>query len=409
MQNISTPTTSMNLSTIATSPLPHSHIEDLTTMMEPQLTGEEQVHTSPLLEPVARRFSAPSQRIKGPLSQIGFALHPAADLHQACAYDLMVNKAHIYAEGAFCKVKYGILKVKGPGSDIETAVRTIHDHSKAYFLQYEHTLLEELRSYPHPHSNYIPQSYGIGEVFHLEEWIPHSLASYLDFTKQEYLEANTLDSIDRSSLPSPIPLKTVYSIAHHLLSAIHFIHAHGVIHCDISPENIGFTDLSTRTIKILDFSSSERAYTEKGPACYTHVKGKSQYRAPELVKPNPFNFKIDLYSLGVLFFRLCGTKDLFPSHMNPSDLQHYQAIFLPYRRDRGSETQVPFELQQELNDLLLLKTAQKRSEKMWQTHLRRLITGFLNNDPNMRPEAMEILANYFPDDPSDQPLFPETV
>jgi len=87
-----------------------------------------------------------------------------------------------------------------------------------------------------------------------------------------------------------------------LTSALFYLHAFGVVHRDIKLENILMTDTSNQAItKINDFGLAailaphERA-DEK--------VGSLNYAAPELLKGEPYDKRIDIWSLGIVFFTL---------------------------------------------------------------------------------------------------------
>ena len=61
------------------------------------------------------------------------------------------------------------------------------------------------------------------------------------------------------------------------LSALHFLHANGVIHGDIKPSNL-LVDAQNR-VKLGDFGLARRASNEDGSL----LKGTTKYMAPELV------------------------------------------------------------------------------------------------------------------------------
>jgi eukaryotic-like serine/threonine-protein kinase len=137
----------------------------------------------------------------------------------------------------------------------------------------------------------------------------------------------------------------------------------GLVHCDISPQNI----LVSRegTAKIVDFGIARAASEEEQQGV---VKGKYSYMSPEQASGKPLDARSDLFSLGVVLFELvCGrmlfkqgsaeeTLSLVKSGVVP-DIASLRADVPPglerllYRtlaRDPGERPQTARELQQEL-------------------------------------------------------------
>ena len=82
----------------------------------------------------------------------------------------------------------------------------------------------------------------------------------------------------------------------------------GIIHCDIKPENILFTDENADQIKIIDFGASCENYSTG----FSYVQSR-MYRAPEIVLGAPYDHSIDMWSLGCLLFEMTNECPLFPA------------------------------------------------------------------------------------------------
>lgn len=134
------------------------------------------------------------------------------------------------------------------------------------------------------------------------------------FIQMEYCENRTLyDLINAENLSSQ--RDEYWRLFRQILEALSYIHSQGIIHRDLKPMNI-FIDES-RNIKIGDFglaknvhksldilrldSQSQVGSTEN----LTSAIGTALYVATEVLSGNgQYNEKIDMYSLGVIFFEM---------------------------------------------------------------------------------------------------------
>ena len=83
-----------------------------------------------------------------------------------------------------------------------------------------------------------------------------------------------------------------------LLTQLLFLKKNGVIHCDIKPENILLTNKG-KNLKLIDYGSS----TFLDDVSYWYLQTRP-YRAPEISLGLPFDFSVDIWSLGCLFYEL---------------------------------------------------------------------------------------------------------
>jgi serine/threonine protein kinase/tetratricopeptide (TPR) repeat protein len=116
----------------------------------------------------------------------------------------------------------------------------------------------------------------------------------------EYVEGpSLLEATEKASWEQISEL--FYQLGH----ALSYLHAHGLIHGDLNPQNI----LVTETIsdqehislaKIIDFGfvfTPEQSGSED-------LRGTLPYLAPELINGQPFDHRIDLYALGVTLYEI---------------------------------------------------------------------------------------------------------
>lgn len=82
----------------------------------------------------------------------------------------------------------------------------------------------------------------------------------------------------------------------------------GVIHCDLKPENLIYTDNTCTKLKVIDFGSSCFNYKEG----FSYVMSR-YYRAPEIVLGMPYNTAADMWSVGCIVAEMVMGRPLFPA------------------------------------------------------------------------------------------------
>jgi eukaryotic-like serine/threonine-protein kinase len=99
----------------------------------------------------------------------------------------------------------------------------------------------------------------------------------------------------------PIALDEVLRIAAKVASALDHVHACGIVHRDVKPENLWIT--SDGAIKLGDFGLS-LARGECQPGAGESIEGTAAYIAPEQARGAPADERSDLYSLGAMLYEL---------------------------------------------------------------------------------------------------------
>lgn len=98
------------------------------------------------------------------------------------------------------------------------------------------------------------------------------------------------------------PEEKVVEFIHKISTAVFCMHSLGIIHRDLKLSNIVMTDSSDNAdIRILDFGLSK--ILGPGEKC-TESYGTIGYAAPEVIKETPYDFKADIWSLGVIAYFL---------------------------------------------------------------------------------------------------------
>ncbi len=123
------------------------------------------------------------------------------------------------------------------------------------------------------------------------------------FLVMEYVEGQTL----RQRLAEPLGFPEFLEIAKQCVAALAAAHERGIVHRDIKPENIMLTPAGQ--VKILDFGVAKQVLNPDDAATLETFGGGSSsfagtpaYMAPEVLLEKPSDQRVDIFSLGVVFY-----------------------------------------------------------------------------------------------------------
>ena len=116
-------------------------------------------------------------------------------------------------------------------------------------------------------------------------------------------------------------LDTIGQIAHQLLGCLDAMHKAGLVHSDVKPDNVCFSSISRRTVRLVDFGSSLGAYDTRS----SYVQSR-WYRAPEVMLGIEWDNKIDMWSLGCLLCELRLGQPIFYGSSVAAVLAAQQAV-----------------------------------------------------------------------------------
>jgi len=124
----------------------------------------------------------------------------------------------------------------------------------------------------------------------------HNISEQDSFLILEYFESFSLDNF-WERINEPILLRIIQE----LCSALHYLHQSNFIYSDLKPENILISyNLDNLQLKIIDFDLVSHPSNTKNPL----ISGSSFYIAPEVLKKEERSFRSDLFSLGILIYRI---------------------------------------------------------------------------------------------------------
>lgn len=147
-------------------------------------------------------------------------------------------------------------------------------------------------------------------------------ADGVPYLVMEYLEGQSLG--ERIAKEERLSIEATADVLLPIIDAVATAHEHGIVHCDLKPENIFLATTPAGDVlpKVLDFGISRVARPSEPPSQRNGqlaVVGTPAYMAPEQIRsPESVDSRSDQYALGVVLFEaIAGTRpyDARPSHL----------------------------------------------------------------------------------------------
>ncbi len=142
-------------------------------------------------------------------------------------------------------------------------------------------------------------------IAHYEECHTIStLSGTYDFAIMQYYKAGSLEHL---LTHKPLTIEQRYDILRQLLEGISFLHSHNIIHRDLKPQNILIDKYHGKiTLKITDFGISKHLDDNANSVVTNSLMGVGtlSYASPEQLSSKNIRHNTDLWSFGVLAFRV---------------------------------------------------------------------------------------------------------
>lgn len=150
-----------------------------------------------------------------------------------------------------------------------------------------------------------------------------------------FIEGKDLHKVVSEDYPDGLHPEHICWITQRLLNALHYLHSHGIVHCDVKPQNIIIKPDEHNAV-LVDYGISCAR-----PSKYSEPTGHTpDYAAPELVAGKPPIPEVDIYGLGAtMLFALGGdiAAKTFPKTV-PQELQDFFGKMLCFNpKDRPTD------------------------------------------------------------------------
>ncbi len=196
-----------------------------------------------------------------------------------------------------------------------------------------------------------------------------------NFIAMEYLPDGDLET---RLLTKPNTF-TVLDIISKISDALHSIHKQGIIHGDIKPANILFREGDNPLLT--DFGISHRIEPKKEVALGSdELYASPAYASPELIQGKPFDYRTDIYSLGIMLYEMLMAEKPFTGETEIETIANSIQEPVP---------KLPESLQG-LQPLLESLLAKAPEDRLSDTKLvSRFITQYLKDHPNLTKQGAE--------------------
>ena len=173
------------------------------------------------------------------------------------------------------------------------------------------------------------------------------------------------DGSDRTEFMEPLEEKLLINILKQLLIGLKYLHKKGIMHRDITPDNILLDE--NNNVKITDFGISafhKDNKTTKGDVCEEFFSqktmvGRISYASPQVQKGEEYDYSCDIYSLGVTILYLMSYENPIVITKNP--------------------------LGKKIREQLKFENIHKK----YNSYLQNLIKRMVKDEPELRPTSSE--------------------
>lgn len=185
----------------------------------------------------------------------------------------------------------------------------------------------------------------------------------LAYLVMEYLPGKDFASVIAEEFP--LSFTRVAKICAQVAASVSEAHERGIIHRDIKPENVMVVEAAGQRdlVKVLDFGIAKlRDSTDEGGVATQsgHLVGTPYYMAPEQIRAEPYDHRVDVYALGAMMYKALAGQPPFTADTPMGVLtMHLTATLVPVRK-RAARADLP-----EVADTIIARAMQKDPDKRY--------------------------------------------
>jgi len=185
----------------------------------------------------------------------------------------------------------------------------------------------------------------------------------LAYLVMEYLPGKDFANVIADEFP--LSFTRVAKICAQVAASVSEAHERGIIHRDIKPENVMVVEAPGHRdfVKVLDFGIAKlRDVTDEGgPSTQSgHLVGTPYYMAPEQIRAEPYDHRVDIYALGAMMYKaLCGEPPFTADTPMAVLTKHLTETLVPVRK-RAPRSDLP-----EVADTIVGRAMEKDPRKRY--------------------------------------------
>ena len=187
----------------------------------------------------------------------------------------------------------------------------------------------------------------------------YKVVEYLDdigwdiFIRMEYLT-----SFMEYCAEKPLKEEDVIRLGIDLCKALEYCQCQNIIHRDIKPENIFVSRFGE--FKLGDFGIARELDRSMSGLS---KKGTFSYMAPEMYQGEEYDARVDIYSLGIVLYKLCNHNRLPFISLQKQLITYHDKENALNRRMSGEELPMPVQADEVLSEVILKACAYDRDER----------------------------------------------
>jgi len=207
----------------------------------------------------------------------------------------------------------------------------------------------------------------VNELILLKECRHRNIVSFIDsyiMKKALWVVMEFIDGTDLAAVIQachPIPESAIAIVCREVLEALRVLHVRNIIHRDIKSENIML--YADGRVKLTDFGFGAQLSPEENKR--RTVVGTPYWMAPEVIKSEPYDTKVDIWSLGIMLIEMLEGE---PPYIEAPPLRALFLIVTKGRPDFKNPDSMSEQFKDFINKANTLEPAQRPSSSQLLKH-----------------------------------------